>query len=627
MRRPFKCAIAILLAFTILTPLTALKVSAEPAEPTGPAEPTEPPPKAPYNPYDDNGPYGLYDDMPIWEQWGLDSPDEFIEMIMRWYDPGLGGAEDFWEPLADSKEEFMYYFDVSEEEYAMLEEAWLRVRESLQNQYRDKLIELGGTPGITNVMYNGRFIEFPGAVPIINEGMAFVPTKEFFGIFGAKLAYDDLTQTITVDMTDKSLEFTIGWTTMGVTVNGEMFERSIGAAPYIADGVSYIPVRGVTRVLGMDVYWDRLYSAIVIIDREKIIKEANESFTIINSLFDIQFGFEPTEGVSKTVLDLVLSTTEFNSIDGDMDVKLDGNITIISDGLNFSLTGTVDLSELFNLLLADAMLYGLDDVEELEEMLEMFELLRDIKIEIILNYDEDVLYIRMPILFELILGEFLPDIPENAWIALPGATELVDALGLGSLLDMFGLDAISGASSIGEMIFPPAWSRWSYSYLDMYDEIMQEIEFNIAVFGDDRFTEVRGGYHLSMTLEEYNELSRKYDQGNYYTEFNIDLTVKRSGTTTTGASGSIIYREGSWSWDTRTTLELDISSDRIKFSMEVHERNSSRVVLSIDMSTTSVAEPVPSAPPAGDKVISIEDILGPIFGSGPDVVEPLRFVP
>jgi len=405
---------------------------------------------------------------------------------------------------------------------------------------------------------------------------------------------------------------------MNVTENGVTREMPLGAAAYAKNDASYIPVRAVADALGLRVFWDNNHKTVVIINMEKLIADVDKEFTVLNSLMGMpvsQIGSD--DGVYKTVMNMLMSMTMFDSLDGDRNVDIEANMSIITDGRNFSFSGTIDLSKLMDLY--DD--YDLFDEEELQEIEETLGALDNVRIDIIFNYDDDMIYFKAPF-----LNMLDPDFPADAWISVAGLVGFIDEIGLddllGSMIEIPGIlpDGGSTAMTVGRMIvndFP--WYRRT-NQIHFYEELMESVITTKAIVGDGRFVKNGNNYTLTVTLRDlYSTMGEEagyiFSSYMFISEFDLNVTITTNGSEITSISGKFVYRQGSYYSATRYYIELDIRYDSMFLKIELHEKNSQRILIEIDSKTTESETPVPKAPPAGEKVIPIEELIGDVLGS------------
>lgn len=565
-----------------------------------------------------------YGEITFWEYMGYDTVEEFMEWYVEygWYYIALGNP--FWAVWGeDSLEDFMEWYNVDEDQYRMIEDAWqsacTKYTQEQEQRRTDDLEELGGVPGNINIMYNGYFISFPDAVPEIIDGTTFVPAKAFMEALGAVVSYNGQTHVISAEFDDWSVGFLAGRDTMSYTEGGATRERPIDFEPYIKNGVSFIPVRAVAETFGYDVYWDAWYDSVVIVDTKIIAEEINKDFTIVNSLLKNPAGLMSPAGddgkIYKSVLGILVSIKRFDSLDGDKTSNIKADVTVTTDGRNTSMTGSVDLSGLIDILLdeymSDMYYYGYDD-EDLEEMNEYLSLLEDeIKVELILNYDEGAVYIKAPI-----LNALEPDFPKNAWLCIDGLDEYYDDPDADGLLDILGVSGFEGGIDVGGLLTSDDYVYTYFNQIYIYRNIMADADITRALIGDDSFVKKGEDYELKLGLDDIVEAtsgSSGYMSGYMYysmSRFELDLLIKTRDDEVVGVSGSFTVRTSTY-YDsvTQTSCEFDISAEKMTIALEVHEKNSQITNVKIDSKTAETNTPVPSGPPEGAAIVYVDDLF------------------
>ena len=560
------------------------------------------------------------DDMPAWMIWGYSSLEEFLEEFMEEFiDWGADAGLPIWHWFGyDYPEELAEWFKVGVDEFLEAYNKTLDEYEQRRMALRIAVLEeAGGTPGIINVMFNGSFIEFENAVPELSGGVTFVPARPFFEAMGAAVSFDGQAGAIIANFADKSIVLLIGQDVISATQNGNVRVLSADAAPYIKDGVSYIPVRAASEALSLDVYWDAEYEAVVIIDADEIIAEIDRSFTFINRLLDLPANMIPDDGETYlSVLAFLTSMTVFNSLDGDKSEDSSSAFNLHTDGRSFNVTGEINLSE----MLVQTLMDNTYDIYWLWELLwELRFIIRqqgDIegsKVDIILNQDEDKLYIRAPLLSALV-----PDLAEDAWLAFSGVNSYFDIGGFGSFTEGLIPSMLVGHSSMGELVYSqlPRIYRRANEEIFIYREIMHIADYHKALFGDDNFINNEGVYTLSLTLDDLDAAAEEYSEVFYFAGFDLSLSVRTQGGEFADAAGKIVIREPGYSYgagDTQYTLQFTTNRDRLYISYEVHEQNRRVILMEIDINTTKSTTPIPEAPPDGDTVILAEELFSAFY--------------
>lgn len=144
------------------------------------------------------------------------------------------------------------------------------------------------------------------ARPYVKNDYTLVPVRAISEAFGVEVEWDESTNTVTVD---NRAVLTIGSDTM--TIDGETVNT--GTAPEIQNDRAFLPLRVLAeRVLGKTVFYDDMYSLIVISDGEFQYADSEEDIKRLNSylFFDRpsaaelqeQYAQAETEGVHPRLL-------------------------------------------------------------------------------------------------------------------------------------------------------------------------------------------------------------------------------------------------------------------------------------------------------------------------------------
>lgn len=102
------------------------------------------------------------------------------------------------------------------------------------------------------VMLNGSYVWFEEVDACEIDGSIFVPMREMFDAFGAKVMWNQSSQSAIGVLGDKTVEFFIGGTTY--YVNGEA--KTLPVAPQIKNGKTMLPIRALSEALGAKVIWN-----------------------------------------------------------------------------------------------------------------------------------------------------------------------------------------------------------------------------------------------------------------------------------------------------------------------------------------------------------------------------------
>ncbi len=117
------------------------------------------------------------------------------------------------------------------------------------------------------VMYNGEYLEFADASPIIIDGRVLLPFRGVFERMGASVSYDDSTRAVRADF---------GTSTVSFSLDGREIASSEGTVytmdvpPTVINGRTLVPVRAVAEAAGLTVDWDNDERTVVIINEDAI---------------------------------------------------------------------------------------------------------------------------------------------------------------------------------------------------------------------------------------------------------------------------------------------------------------------------------------------------------------------
>lgn len=122
------------------------------------------------------------------------------------------------------------------------------------------------------------------ASPIVRNGRTMLPFRSVFENLGGKVSFDKRSNKITADVAGKTIVMKVGTTEATLTENGNTRSVTLAAAPFVSKGQTYIPVRDVAVMTGLQVEYSKWDSRVDIYDKEKMIADINKDFTIYNSL-------------------------------------------------------------------------------------------------------------------------------------------------------------------------------------------------------------------------------------------------------------------------------------------------------------------------------------------------------
>lgn len=112
---------------------------------------------------------------------------------------------------------------------------------------------------VITVKVNNKNVSFDQP-PVLENGRTLVPLRAIFEALGAKVDWDQNTQTVTASKGDINISLQIGSANMNV--NGE--NKVLDVPAKIAGGRTLVPVRAISEAFGCDVNWDGATKTVII---------------------------------------------------------------------------------------------------------------------------------------------------------------------------------------------------------------------------------------------------------------------------------------------------------------------------------------------------------------------------
>lgn len=564
-------------------------------------------------------------DPPLWEEYGYSSKEELLEdwgitdadydemleeehMWRDWhYDEATG---DFDPPLwayygYASKQDMMDDWGLTEDDYAAMvqeerlwqerqdwtDEEWeLYFTEQLQSEKK----ALGLIYDI-NVMLRDKPFSFTDAVPEITNGRTMVPLRAVMENMGAQVEYDEAARTAVITAGDKALTFVLGSDRFTLDDSGAVSEITLDSVPYIKNSRVFVPIRFVAEALGYDVLWSEEYRTAVFLDRENIVSELNEGFTVANKVLNMNSGVDLTKNYKGTSA-LDIKVTCFDSIAGNKVYTGGMDAVVLGNDRSAKMTIRFDVQSVIKLVKSLAAEQLEMDEEETQEILEILNTLDDDSIELIIDLESGMYYFRSQ-LIALILRQEGVEFNGKHWIAM----DLNELAGVDFTQLM---DAAQNMTTMGELLYMNSMNTWYdpvYVYAGMLTELGGENPLN-----DSHFTKTGSGYKYSL------DLAGAVDAGSYSTASgSVTAEITASGGKASRVRGSAEYKTSSLSdlMKAQMKCSFDLSPLKAQMSGEVHVQNVCKVEFTLTSTVRTTSETVPTAPPAGDTVIPMEDLV------------------
>jgi len=216
--------------------------------------------------------------------------------------------------------------------------AFLLVFSCFYVQGKDNMITL--TEKTITVTYNGDEIQFPDALPIIQNERTLVPIRAIMERARLKVDFDETTGKVTARNKDVTIQMFIDSADALVEKNGVTKHVTLEEPACIIDGRTYAPIRFIAESLDTKVNWNPYACEVVIIDTVEWKREIAEKSAMLSSMLDTPLqSMEAMSGSAAGECNFLYTVQDFvieNSppIDINMGMSLSFSGTEVFDGNN-----------------------------------------------------------------------------------------------------------------------------------------------------------------------------------------------------------------------------------------------------------------------------------------------------
>ena len=348
--------------------------------------------------------------------------------------------------------------------------------------------------------------------------------------------------------------------------------------PAPVDG--YVPVRSVAEKAGCTVLWDENYETVVVLDEKALAAQLNEDFTVLNGLLD-----KWKIDILKNYLSsgtIKVKATLLDSLDGDKTGTMTMDYSILQSALGLQMSGKYDFTALSTLLASDAYPIA---VEEQAAMKGDYELRAD--------SENGLMYLKAAFLDQLYQSYDESYVPGTWHKSSMGAVEALSP-------DMLTVG--------GYLCRQTVLTSYYADPVNLYGMALYAGQEAAKIIGDENFEKSGSNYTLTLDRDGLIELmgyGDDYGYGYYDLpeKFNLTLTVGSSGTLT----GNLVFQPYSYSSyyspATRITADFTLSLPSQRLTMEIHGKNSYKVVVTMSGTTNTTTKSPAVAPPDGAVVV------------------------
>ena len=565
-------------------------------------------------------------DPPLYAQLGYESLEELAEytwLTAEQYQAIAEKAESF-DPYAYYEASQRKYYEVDAQTYmedwgmteaeftAEMLSYWFDEAANViyQQQSIDQAIhEVGGVPGQINVLVNDRCVTFSDALPEIVNGRTMVPVRAVMEGMGAQVSYANGIATCVLGNT--TVHFAMGAGEATVEKGADIALVELDAPSYLKEGRAYVPLRFLSEVSGWDVFWDKVSRTAVVVDRESAVAALDENLTILNEAMARQYAQYDLTKAYQFTCDFAGALTLLDSISGDETYRLNGDLSILWQGSNYEMEGSLDLGSLMDTLVAQGA------IDQGDVPAELLPYLDELTYSAILS--SEGYWISAPLL-TYYFSLYDPD--------MAGQTVWIDA-GSAYGMDMASLMALSAqlmeeGTTMGGILYDyiiaslEMNAEWMTQYdipvyLELPNSLAQAKTTLDVLFGDDTFTKSGSSYTWHLSTEELSTLDQLLTGGTASLTdltglgLEMDMTLRADGSAQCDMTMTLSeYAMGAgYSQKPYVKLTMSAGSRALDGEMEMTVQIRNLADLSLDLRYTGrVSAETPAAqPPEGDVVL------------------------
>lgn len=433
------------------------------------------------------------------------------------------------------------------------------------------------------------------ASPIVRNGRTMLPFRSVFENLGGKVSFDKRSNKITADVAGKTIVMKVGTTEATLTENGNTRSVTLAAAPFVSKGQTYIPVRDVAVMTGLQVEYSKWDSRVDIYDKEKMIADINKDFTIYNSLLK--------KNSMKSLQATHQAHIEFN-IDADLKafdqkVKIGSKVTF--DGLTkgMDLNGTLKLKT------------ELGDLEKVfstpgeDEEFKQIKGLLSSDYKLILNSKAKKAFFKSDQLSKY------TDNPVNTWLSVSDSS-IADLSEVNSNY-IENLLQNPEKLSMGEILFKTveeqAQMNDDYLEANVYTRVKDASEGLKMMFGDEGFVKTDHGYELKLDKAGLAKRMAKYLSTNFdknslddIKSFDYKMVLKNVGSDNIDIDMKLSMILTETSGDVSVNMDISANDQDAKVLMDIAFADQGKVKIDIKSTIKETNEKLVLAPPAGEAI-------------------------
>lgn len=418
------------------------------------------------------------------------------------------------------------------------------------------------------VQVNDTALTFSDVAPAARDGRVYVPFRSVFEALGAQVDYIAETQTVKAVRGGRTVTMVIGQASETIADAEGSKTVTLDAASYVVSDRVMVPVRAAAEAFGCKVGWDGASQTVMVLDAQSILGRNSAKYTIMDKYLAYSQKYQKSPCAITGTMDLSMDYT----VGGEV-LPIVANTTISGlyseDICNFNIDMALDLSK----LLASSG-------EEMDaSSQQMLELLKNVKVEYIVNLKDGKMYMRSP-LFSMAMG--LTD--ANTWLSIDLGTILG---GYDNLLGINKTQDFEEYANLLTEIFPMT----DVNELTFASELLQMINTNCC---DSAFVKNGDTYTNTMSYQAEDMTSAG----------TVSFKMKDDSIVSIAATMKLSSKE--------LTLDMNYSLDEngvFAMTMTMNSAEGINMSVKYNLKYTETKEVPISAPAEGSTILPMDSML------------------
>lgn len=426
------------------------------------------------------------------------------------------------------------------------------------------------------VLLNGKEVSFTDASPVVKNGRTMVPFRALMETLGGDVSYGE-DGTVTCKVGDTTLSFKLDEKNVTITTGTETKTIQMDVPATYSNGRTYVPVRFFAQALGYDVFWDDDDDDAVLIDRQTLINSLDKNFTVLNAALKKVQGDSTANYKASAAYQIDLNLKDDDkAVTGSIKMQL----SLISSAKGVEIHGTADASALAAAMDLESSVKNKTLSAAQAALIRSS--LSALSFDMIVNLEQDTMYIKLPAVFGLLTGTAAP--AANTWYKIP--------LNIKGLLS----DAGTLQPTVGSMLYAMNYSmaqQGGEDAGDFYEDTVKTGGILASLLGDASAVTSGSASTWKMDLAKLAALDK--DTAETFKTFDVTLTAD-NGTLTCTFNIVTVPDDGE-SMGFNGSMSLNSTGETV--SMKASLGSMGTMGLQLLMTMEKTTETPAAQPPAG----------------------------